>query len=298
MRKKRLGTISMAVVLIGFGILLFLAQINEVSAVKLAMKFWPGILLLLGGEILWFSYRNKDDDVKASYDIFSIFIVLIILITNIGLYGLMETGLLDLVKSKVTETHFQYELEEDFVVDSSVDKIIINGARSSTLNVRTVEGDKIVATGFIDTVSGSEENAEKILDEDLINISKVGNTVYVKYKDGRKYDTHFRDLSLMIPANKDVEIVGGYNLNIVMDNMNNNWIIDEFSQVKARVNKDSNLKILAEVRGEEDLKGNVKWKDTNVGTPENHIHRGELTYGEGQYSLNILNASEVIIDEI
>ncbi len=49
-KKRRVGTISMAIVLIAFGILIFIAQINKVSAVELAIKFWPAVLFLLGGE--------------------------------------------------------------------------------------------------------------------------------------------------------------------------------------------------------------------------------------------------------
>jgi len=59
MKNKRVGTISMAIVLIGFGILIFIAQINKLSAVELAIKFWPGILILLGIEILIYSYAGK-----------------------------------------------------------------------------------------------------------------------------------------------------------------------------------------------------------------------------------------------
>ncbi len=52
MENKRVGTISMGIVLIGFGILILVAQINKISAVELAVKFWPTILMLIGGEVL------------------------------------------------------------------------------------------------------------------------------------------------------------------------------------------------------------------------------------------------------
>lgn len=99
MSKRRVGTISMAIVLIAFGILLFVAQINKVSAVQLAIKFWPGILFLLGGEILWFSYKHKGEDVIVRYDIFSIFIVFTIVFVNIILYGLIEIGIIDKISN-------------------------------------------------------------------------------------------------------------------------------------------------------------------------------------------------------
>lgn len=116
MKTRRVGTISMALVLISFGILLFIGQFSQISALELAIKFWPAILILIGLEILWYVYENKKDEgtILVKYDIFSIFIVLTILIVNIGLYGLMETGILDLIKLKVSEerTHYEYQIKD------------------------------------------------------------------------------------------------------------------------------------------------------------------------------------------
>ena len=109
MKTKRVGTISMAIVLIGFGILIFIAQINALSAVELSMKFWPMILIVLGGEILWYIYKSKDsEDIKIKYDILSIFIVMVILSVNMVIYGFIETGIMDLIKIRVNEEIHYY----------------------------------------------------------------------------------------------------------------------------------------------------------------------------------------------
>ena len=112
MKTKRVGTISMAIVLIGFGLVLFIAQISKVSAVELSIKLWPVILILLGGELLYCGYRLKKgkDDVVIKYDVFSIFIVTSILIVNIGIYGLMETRILDYIKLRVRDETYRYEM--------------------------------------------------------------------------------------------------------------------------------------------------------------------------------------------
>lgn len=115
MQTKRVGTISMAIILIGFGLLLFLAQFNKISAIELGVKFWPLSLIIIGGEILYFSHiGKKEEDFIIRYDIFSIFMVMIILVVNIGLYGLIETEILDLIKLRVGEEKIIYEeyLEE------------------------------------------------------------------------------------------------------------------------------------------------------------------------------------------
>lgn len=108
MRNKRVGTLSMGIVLILFGTLIFISQINSFSATEIFIKFWPAILILLGLEILYYVYTNKKQETKIVYDGFSIFIVIIILISNLFIYSLMETGIMDLVKLKVSqEIHYQ-----------------------------------------------------------------------------------------------------------------------------------------------------------------------------------------------
>ena len=103
MKNKRVGTISMGIVLIFFGILMFVSQVSSFSAVEIFIKFWPGILIILGLEILYYVYTNKSEETKIKYDGFSIFIVTVILILNMFIYGLMETGVMDLIKLKVSQ---------------------------------------------------------------------------------------------------------------------------------------------------------------------------------------------------
>lgn len=102
MKNKRVGTISMGIVLIFFGVLMFVSQVSGFSAVEIFIKFWPGILIILGLEILYYVYTNKSEETRIKYDGFSIFIVSIVLILNIFVYGLMETGIMDLIKLKVS----------------------------------------------------------------------------------------------------------------------------------------------------------------------------------------------------
>ncbi|MFY9482535.1 MAG: DUF5668 domain-containing protein [Tissierellaceae bacterium] len=113
MKTKRVGSISMALVLIAFGVVLLISQFSTLSAVELSVKVWPGILILLGLEILYCSYRRQKDkeDLIIKYDVFSIFIVTVILFVNVCLYGLMETGVLDLIKLRVSEETLRYEMQ-------------------------------------------------------------------------------------------------------------------------------------------------------------------------------------------
>lgn len=297
MNNRRVGTISMGIVLIAFGILIFFAQFNKVSSFKLAVNIWPGVLVLLGGEILWFSYRDKDEDTKLRYDIFSIFIVFIIVMSSVMLYGMMEIGVLDYVKAKVSESNYGYELPlQDYVVDEDIRKIIIDGDKFAMLNIRVDNGEQIISTGNIDITSDSQEKADNLFAESKVNMDKLGNTLYVSYKGYHNY--YGSSLNLIIPSHVDVEISNGGNMDVVMDKVDGNWIIDGGNAIKLRLKKDANVKVQAMVNSEHNLNGNVEWKDTKVGTEENHTHKGELLFGEGTYGINILNVHEVGINEI
>ncbi|MBU5256059.1 hypothetical protein [Tissierella praeacuta] len=297
MKTKRVGTLSMAIVLIGFGILIFIAQINQLSAVELAIKFWPSILILLGGEILWFSFKEKKEEEKVviRYDIFSVFMVMIVLGINICIYSLIETGAMNWIKTKILSETYNYELPfEEYIVDDSIEKIVINGQNYSSLTVRTDKINKIISSGAINITSISEENAKKILDEDYININKSDNIIYVSFKE----NYNLKNLSITIPDNKKVEVNGGNDLDLILDSISNNFIVDNIRRVKLRVNKESDIKLETIINDEENFKGNVKWNIFQLGNEESPKYKGELVYANGSNIINILNSHEVEVNEI
>ena len=297
MKNKRVGTISMAVILIVMGGIMFYSQINQVSAIDIAFKLWPLSLILLGIEILWAKYKSSHEETIIKYDIFSIFIVFVILMVNIGMYGITETGIMKVIRSRIVEQSYNYELpKEGFEVDNSVDKIIVEGFNNSNIEVRTSENNKIFARGSIIVNSDSEENAKEISDNDIFQIEKLDNVVYIKYRYG--YDYTLTDINLILPSDIKVEIKGGNKLDLVVDTLDNNWIIDSVDRVKLRLAKDLDMMVSTILSEEDNLSGNVKWINNKVGTEENQQYKGELVYGEGKNKLNILHAYEVIADEI
>mgnify|MGYP000853080158 CR=1 FL=1 len=101
MKIKRVGTITFGASLISLGILIFISQISDIYTLDLALKLWPLVLILLGTEILWYRFMNKDDDVVIKYDILSIFLVFTILFTNLALYAMLEVGIIDKIKASI-----------------------------------------------------------------------------------------------------------------------------------------------------------------------------------------------------
>lgn len=303
MQRRRVGTISMAIVLIGFGILIFISQISKLSAVELGIKFWPAILFLIGGEILWYSYKYKDEEIKIKYDVLSIFIVLLIVGINLVIYGVIETGVMDKISVAVSSQNFSYQIPfSEVELSDDVKKIIINPSDYSSLTIRTGKENKIISTGSLNITTDSEERAKEFLDDEYIKVDKIGDVAYISFTGRTSYNdgvhsTNPYGFSLTIPGDKEVEISKVNDLELILDGIKDNWTIDNTKYIRIRLEKNMDVKVNAYANGSEALKGNVNWniKENNG---EDYSGNGELIYGEGENTINIFNSSEVVVDEV
>lgn len=306
MKTRRVGTISMAIVLIALGITIFIAQINNLSAVKLSIKFWPIMLFLIGGEILWFSYKYKDGDVIIKYDVFSVFIVLLIVVVNLGIYSLIETGMMSRITTMVSSQTFTYKLPyNELEINDDIKKIVINSPNCSNLTVRSGENNKITSSGSIHITADSEEKAKELLNNEYIVTHKSAGILYISFIDTSNYDNkgysaHPYDFMLTLPENKKVEINGGDDLQLIVDGIKSDWVIDGMNRTKIRLEKDLDVKINAHVDAKEMLNGNVKWNTTEEKKEEEESSdiKGELIYGNGNNSIYVLNCNEITVDEL
>ncbi|NLW22859.1 MAG: hypothetical protein GXY88_06350 [Tissierellia bacterium] len=304
MQRRRVGTISMAILLIGFGILIFISQINKVSAVELGMKFWPAILFVIGGEILWYSYRYKGEDITIKYDIFSIFMVLVIVGINLLIYGLVETGVMNRINMMISSETFRYEIPyKQWDIDDGINRIVIDPPNYTNLTIRAREENKIIFTGALDITADREEKAKELLNDEYIRTNRSGDTLYISlagrqgHGDGINsvYPRHF---TLIIPGNREVEISGGNDLQLLLENVDRNWVIDSANKTRIRLDKSIDAKIITSVDNRDQLKGNVQWNISgNNGEGDSRV-KGELVYGEGNNNINIFNSHEVVVDEV
>lgn len=305
MQKRRVGTISMAITLIAFGVILSIAQFKKVSAMNLAIKFWPAILLILGGEILWYSYKHKEEDVVIKYDIFSIFIILLIVVANLGISALIETGLMSKVRSMVSTETFTFNIPyKESEVGSEIEKIIIDTPSNSNVTIRPNRANKISFAGSVGVTTDSEEKVDKLFKNEFVNINSSGNTLYISFKDSLNCgdnicNVHFHGLNISLPENKKVELSGGSELKLIGDSIKNDWIIDNMNKIKIRLGKSSDLKINASTNYEGALGGNVKWNISkeNSGSEAENI-KGEFVYGKGSNNIHILNCDDIIVDKL
>lgn len=96
-REWRVGTLSMGVLLIVLGCVLFVSQIQGWSSIQIIFKLWPLVLIMLGAEILGFLFFSRKENSVVKYDGFSIFIILVIVFFSVAAYAIkicLDYGLL------------------------------------------------------------------------------------------------------------------------------------------------------------------------------------------------------------
>ena len=291
MKSKRVGTISMAIVLIALGVLIFMSQISKVSTLNIALKLWPLILILLGLEILYYRFVYKDEAI-IKYDILSIFIVFIILITNLGLFALTETGLLTKVSTYALTENYHFDMPiNEYTIGSNIKKIIIDES-TDMISIRGTDKNSITGSGKVNINATSKEEAFKYKDEPLFQFKEVGDTVYISLLDNRSYPIgylHPYDIHMNLPQNMDVEVRNCNSVDLVYDSFQNNFTLDNIDNVDIRLDSEDNIKINAYVESQDYLGGNIEWKYDKF---------GEYIKGNGNNLIKILNSNNVTVDEI
>lgn len=75
----RVGTVSMGIMLVLTGIIMFVSQWTGLEFIRYIFKLWPITLVVMGVEILYYSHKIKDGDEKLKYDFWSIIMLFMML---------------------------------------------------------------------------------------------------------------------------------------------------------------------------------------------------------------------------
>lgn len=291
MKIKRVGTISMGIILIAFGVILFLSQVNKFSALNMVLKIWPLILILIGLEILWYRYSSKDESIVIKYDLFSIFIIFAILFVNIGIFTISESGLIHKLQSTFMSVNYNMDTAiNEYMIDESIKKIIIDDANN--LVIRATKDNKISGVSKQNVYATGKEEANELASLDTIRYEESGDTLYIysvnNINNNYSY-SNTRSLEIFLPENIDAEVMNCYNMELIFSGFNNKWTFDGVDNINIRLDKISNVTIKAFVESLDFLSGNIKWSFDNF---------GEYVNGDGAKVINILNSSNITVNEV
>lgn len=305
MRQHRVGTLSLGVVLIFLGVFLLLNQINHQlnpnhqESYNLIVKFWPVVLFLLGGEVLWYASSNKENQ-NIKYDLFSIFLIFFLVIVSLGVYSVTQIGLLERLDKMVSTQHFTLQTPvEESLLDPSIEKIVIKAPNN--LVIHTEPGDKLAVYGEAYVRADNMETAESLLQEKYTNTHKIGNTLYLSFQErvsgsDLSFQSHIEEFTLILPEDRQVMIEGNTHLNLMNPVIKNDWVIDNnFIPIEIQLPADANLEMKASIRHKEMLSGNISWEFTDE---EERKQIAKAKLGEGKYSLYIISDAPIQVDQL
>lgn len=310
MRTWRVGTLSMGIVLLVTGLGLLYAQINEKIVLDWAAKWWPLIFILLGAEVLWQSWQANKNNVKVSYDILSVFIIIILLGFGLTMEALRETGVVEQCKiSMISQNYDLIHTADAIPVDAALKTVIIEKSESS-LEILSGPPDKITATCKADVTAPSHSQAMQILQQSQwLQTRRDGDTLFVAFASARPLSPltagiNGQNNTIYLPPQLQVKIYSGVgDLQIHADEIDNDWYIDGVNDAALNLPAASNAALLVRTGAYGELKGNAAWDIKKIypaGYDEAEAEpsgaEGRLTLGSGQHKMNINSSGSVSVD--
>lgn len=312
MRERRVGTLSMGLVLIGLGAFLIYSHANPQAALFTAVRWWPLLLFLLGGEILFYSYVLPGNGVKLKYDIFSIMIIFLIVITTLGVFGITQVGIMPRLTMMVNAQQFHLETPlSEIALDPDVKKIVVEQSPDN-LTVRTGTDRKVASYGRAYVNADNRETADRLLAEKTLSTKKVGDTLFIGFNtynsgNGMSYYARLLEQTLLVPSDCAVEIKGGDYLSVIANDLKGNLIIDHVNRTDIRLPNTADVEITAVTSAADNLKGTVPWNvnpvkgnsenPKNQGNDENKV-TGTAVLGKGTGKIDIITEGEVTVNQV
>jgi hypothetical protein len=306
MRKWRVGTISMGLVLIGTGLCLFFAKINNKAIFDAVIHWWPLVFILLGLEILVLSFWGKNNNSLVKYDIFSIFIILLIVFCGLGLYSLEGIGVTGKINDYLTSHEYHIRTSTNEIpVEPEVERLVIN-APFCKLKIQTSETNIISSYSYALARADSQEAAKNLADKDTELVSSTsGNTQFISFQLPAAENVQTTEYTIIIPQNIDVELHNSYSVQIYTYELDNNWKIASSSDLQIFIPRQADLTIRALVDESNTLGGSVIWEETEINeetdySSDNAKKIAQIKLGNETQSMDIVldSGSSILVNQL
>lgn len=306
MRQWRVGTVSMGLVLIGTGISLFYAKINNKAAIDAVVQWWPLVLVLLGLEVLILSWCRKDNNSQVKYDLFSIFIILLLVFCSLGLYSLESIGVTGNITNYLTSHDYHIRTSTNEIAINPEAKKLIITAPSCELKIQICETTKISSYSYALARADSQEAAKNLADEGTELISNTsGTTQFIGFQLPAAENVQTTEYTIIIPKNIDVELHNEHSVQIYTYEQDNNWKIVSRGNLEIFIPRQADLIIEALVDESNTLGGSVKWEKTET-TEEtddsgyNTKRTAQVKLGDEKRSMDIVleSGNSVIVNQL
>lgn len=296
----------MGLVLIGTGISLFYAKINNKAAIDAVVQWWPLVLVLLGLEVLILSWCRKDNNSQVKYDLFSIFIILLLVFCSLGLYSLESIGVTGNITNYLTSHDYHIRTSTNEIAINPEAKKLIITAPSCELKIQICETTKISSYSYALARADSQEAAKNLADEGTELISNTsGTTQFIGFQLPAAENVQTTEYTIIIPKNIDVELHNEHSVQIYTYEQDNNWKIVSRGNLEIFIPRQADLIIEALVDESNTLGGSVKWEKTET-TEEtddsgyNTKRTAQVKLGDEKRSMDIVleSGNSVIVNQL
>ncbi len=265
---KKIGTVSLALGLIYYGIWLIMKNTNPVIANKI-FKWWPIIFIMLGIEIL-VHFRISTESIKHNFNIGIIFIILIFFFTNVyyDTYDFLDKGFSDF-SDNIFNINFDgnmKSIESNKVINTTNKKIRFE-TKNGNINIKksTDNNVRLELTIKVDADSGLKKydiNAANQDGFDLINIDEN----YVKGVEGTIFIPDGFDLNLIINNSKISDYDNLPNSTMEIQSQNAKLEIQSLASVNLDTdNADVNIKDVSNIKIKgNNIKNNIDGNSANI----------------------------------
>lgn len=295
MRSWRVGSFSMGAALVFLGVFLLLAQLLKWDPAVAMVSWWPILLIILGIEILIYLGWKKDENQRVKYDFISIIFISIIGTFGLGMTVLNQTGLLEMSKQFVSAEERTMDLPKlEEVLSEDIQRVVVDTG-SYSLNIEaTVSKEAVMFGTYRGDIGKGHDPFKNVADYALIE--KQGDTLYIKLKELPTnrfvHNGGWIEATLLIPANKKLEIVGGtQELNMKPRSLQAEWSVTNANYVNLEFEDDAN--ILVEAIEVNEIRDGKKSDLESVNEDTQGSLTETFTYGSGEHKIKITNSYSV-----
>lgn len=277
-RQWRVGSFSMALVLILLGVALLGWRRDPTAVPRVVLNWWPLALVLLGLEVLLAGYFCRQEVPRIKYDFPAIILVFLAGCVSLGLYGLTASGLADRLTRVLAAASFTVELPEArLAVPEGVRKIVVQGQGGGWQNLQIragSSGGQVAFFGLARVAAASEEEAREQVGKAGLHTYQAGDTLFLQLGEvasfrNRGPTSYITTSTLVLPSDVEVEVTGrsGSALALAIDELEASWSINNSGPIVVTLSPNARVQI--EARGAK-LEGNVPWeiqKGSEAGPP-------------------------------
>lgn len=309
MRRWRVGTLSLGVLLIVLGVIMLAAQFRQVVILDALLTWWPLVLVLIGAEILWHVYSAKESEPRIKYDVFSMFIIFIVVFCSIGAYALTATGVVEGISWMVQSSIMSVEVpSQRTAVDEGIERIVVYVPRGK-LDIKRSSTAEVVSFGQASVNVTDRQEANALVEQSTAAVHREGDTLFVQFVSNNwsgDFKPGIREIrhTLLLPSNVDIEISGSdyFNLNIDGRALAGDWLVKGSGTVSVIVTHGADLAIDAQVKEPDQLGGSVNWQIEEMSTASENqrpAYKGSVAWGEGKNSLRVMiDGGEIAVNPI